>query len=221
MYVCIECGSRAKQLFLKNSSAKQISKCMVCCKKMDKYFELNGLMKLIDLLLLKRRIFRHYLFNNKKDFTRSVLLMLGVKILTGPILQHHKTLRLFFSGEGLDNASIAAIPIICRDAMGSLMETVLFLALVYGVFHRSIGFVKLSSALLLSSFYYLFIFIMIVWKYQWEEYLLVIEFLCMASNSIVVSEICLVRNETAVGYLYGCKIATGFLSKGVLRSIGL
>ncbi|AFN83722.1 putative membrane protein [Encephalitozoon romaleae SJ-2008] len=221
MHVCIECGSRAKQLFLKNSSAKQISKCLVCCKKMDRYFELNGMMKLIDLLLLKRRIFRHYLFNNKKDFTRSVLLMLTVKILTAPILQHHKTLRLFFSGEGLDNVSIAAIPIICRDVIESLMETLLFLVLVYAVFHRCIGFIKLSSALLLSSFYYLFIFIMIVWKYQWEEYLLVIEFLCVASNSIVVSEICQVRNETAVGYLYGCKIATGLLCKGILRSIGL
>ncbi|AFM98958.1 hypothetical protein EHEL_090630 [Encephalitozoon hellem ATCC 50504] len=222
MYVCIECGCRAKQLFLKNSSAKQISKCLVCCKKMDRYFELNGLMKLIDLLLLKRRIFRHYLFNNKKDFTGGALLMLVVRVLTGPMLRHHDALRLLLSGEGLGKAvSVDAISIVFRDAVESLMETGLLLVLSFTVFHRRAGFIKLSSALLLSSFYYLFVFIMIMWRYQWEEYLPVIDFLCIASNSIVVSEMCLVRNETAAGCLYGCKIATGLLCKRILGSIGL
>ncbi|ADM12191.1 uncharacterized protein Eint_090620 [Encephalitozoon intestinalis ATCC 50506] len=222
MYVCIECGNRAKHLFLKNSSAKQISRCQLCSKKMDRYFELNSLMKLVDLLLLKRRIFRHYLFNNKKDLTRSALFMLIAKVLTGPILHHHGALRILFFGESSGKVNlIATIATICRDALESLVETVLLLVLAFTVFHRHVRFLKLSSSLLLSSFYYLFIFIMIMWKYQWEEYLLVIEFLCIASNSIVISEICLVRNEIAVGCICGCKLITALMCKRILGSIRL
>ncbi|CAD27039.1 hypothetical protein [Encephalitozoon cuniculi GB-M1] len=221
MYVCIECGSRAKHLFLRNSSAQQVSRCPSCNRKMDRYFELNGLIKLIDLLLLKRRIFRHYLFNSKRDFTKDVLIMLAVRMFTEPILQHHEALGLLLSEGPGEGVSIAEMATICRDVLESLMETSLLLVLVFSMFHRHAGFVRLSSALLLSSFYYLFMFIMTMWRYQCEEYLLVIEFLCVACNSIVISEICLVRNEVALGCIYGCKFAAGLVCKRILGTIRL
>lgn len=222
MYVCTECGRRAKQLFLKNSSTKQVSRCMSCNSKMDRYFELNNLMKAIDLLLLKRRVFRHYLFNSRKDFTPSALGMLAMKALAGPVINHHQALRRLLSKGYLDGpVLIPDVMSVSMDILKGLLETTLLLVLLFAVFHRHAGFARLSSALLLSSFYYLFIFIMVMWKYQWEEYFLVMDFLSTVSNSIVISEVCQVRNEVAFGAMYGCKLAAGLICKGILKPIRL
>lgn len=210
MYMCIECGTKTKQLFLKKSSVQHISRCPSCSKRTDRYFELNGLMKLIDLLLLKRRIFRHYLFNSEECFAGATLLMFVVTVLAEPVLQHYRVSGFASAGDTCAML-VEGMSGVCGSVARSLTEIMLWLALVFGVFHKQVGFTRLSSALLLSNFYYIFVFVMMAWRYRGEEYSFVVAFLCTACNSIVVSELCSVRNEEAAMCVLACKLLARFV----------
>lgn len=200
---------------MKSSSVQHILKCMHCNRKADKYFKLNRMMKIIDLLLLKRRVFRHYLFNSRESFVRRTVFMFFVVVLAKPVFQSHKALQ-FVEKNNIDTLEFAGdICIMYKDILKSFAKVMLWLVLVFIAFCRCSSFIRMSSALILSSFYYNFLFIMMMWKYQEEEYLLVIDFLCIACNSNVISELCSIRNEVAVGYICICKVLASLICRKI------
>lgn len=167
------------------------------------------MMRLIDLLLLKRRVFRHYLFNSTEDFAKSTVLMFFVIILVKPI---------FYCYRAVQSIGRIDIATFCMSVSRNLAELALWLLFMSILLHRHAGFTKLSSALILSNFYYIFIFVMLIWKYREEEYLMVVDFLCLACNSIVVSEMYSMSNEIAAGYVYACKFSASLVCRELFPS---
>lgn len=63
MYCCVECGSTTEKIFLKRATYFQINKCKSCKNLVDTYFELSRTIRLIELLLVKKKVLRHFIFN--------------------------------------------------------------------------------------------------------------------------------------------------------------
>lgn len=205
--MCVECGCRARELLLKSASVDQIQRCTGCGRRVDRYFELNSTIKLIDLLLLKRRVFRHYLFNCGKSPVLRMVLVLAAMLAAKPVFRHQTVLHAVYEGR-----MPADLLPFCRSMGRSIAETLLWTGLLCIAFRRA-GAVRMAAALVLSSFYHVFVFVMMVWKYQDEEYLLVTDFLCAACNAIVVSEICGMRNETAACAVCASKLLANLVCR--------
>ncbi|ODV89177.1 hypothetical protein CANCADRAFT_58172 [Tortispora caseinolytica NRRL Y-17796] len=62
--ICIECAHPVSSLFTQYSSTNiRLTPCPNCKKFADKYIEFDGVIILIDLLLLKPQVYRHLVFN--------------------------------------------------------------------------------------------------------------------------------------------------------------
>jgi lipid intermediate transporter len=210
MYVCIECGARAKDVFLRRYSVLQVAKCASCSRSIDRYFELNDTIKLVDLLLIKRRVFRHFLFNLRRDYTLPLLLMLAVLLLAEPVFRLHRIL-----GVPDSHVLVYSLTFLYPAVLRRLCEVALWMAFSYAALHSHASLPRLFQTLVLSSYYHLFIFVMMVWEYPGDEHLLVIEFLSQISNSVAVAELCGIRNETAIAVLFCCRYLAGLVSSCV------
>jgi len=224
MYACVECGARSRHLFMKNSTIQQICKCGSCGKRMDRYFEVNNLIKLIDLLLLKRRVFRHYLFNNTSVFDNKAaycLAMLGLLMIRSvmmPIAQDDEMPILVYTTSKLAKLMMTDdVMKACKRMIMEFVELVMLIGMLMCLFGRYTGFLRLSKAVVFSSFYCMFVFIMVMWNYKPQEYLIVIDFICMICNSIVISEVVGLNNETAIASFCCCRFASKMACKGLLR----
>lgn len=66
MFVCVECGSENPYLCEQiSSSVLKLSQCEVCDAVVDKYIEYDGVLVLLDMLLLKTNVYRHIVFNRR------------------------------------------------------------------------------------------------------------------------------------------------------------
>ncbi|KAM0672673.1 hypothetical protein CWI42_100110 [Ordospora colligata] len=226
MYACIECGTKSEHLFMKSSTTQQICKCGSCGKRMDRYFEVNNLIKLIDLLLLKRRVFRHYLFNNTSMLENNgvhCLAMLGllmVKSVMMSITEDGEIPRFLCAADWHEKLFMAKeVMKACKIMIAEFVELVMLIGMLMCLFGKHTGFVTLSKAVVFSSFYCLFVLVMVMWNYKPREYLIVIDFICMICNSIVISEVVGLNNETAIASFCCCRFASKIICKALYKVI--
>ena len=68
MFVCVECGATNEHLCEQISrSVLKLSQCTQCDSVVDKYIEFDGVLVLLDMLLLKTNVYRHIVFNRRCD----------------------------------------------------------------------------------------------------------------------------------------------------------
>ncbi|EDV97248.1 protein ARV1 [Drosophila grimshawi] len=76
-YVCVNCGSPARELIKKYSNTIKPTNCCKCNQLIDKYIEVEEFIILIDALLLDSAAFRHMIFNgNFKLYWKISLVVL-------------------------------------------------------------------------------------------------------------------------------------------------
>jgi len=67
MFVCVECGVGVDYLCEQISpSVLKLAQCEICGGVIDKFIEYDGLLLILDMLLLKTNAYRHIAFNHKQ-----------------------------------------------------------------------------------------------------------------------------------------------------------
>ncbi|KAA0170702.1 hypothetical protein FNF28_01246 [Cafeteria roenbergensis] len=62
--VCVECGSPVQALYLRFSQGNiRLTRCPTCGETADPYLEMDAVLVLVDLILLRRPVYRHLLVN--------------------------------------------------------------------------------------------------------------------------------------------------------------
>ncbi|XBW36374.1 hypothetical protein QEN19_001953 [Hanseniaspora menglaensis] len=122
MAVCVNCGDfKANQrLYIKyNNNSYKLLDCDKCGKVIDKYIEYDNLNLLINIILLKRGVYRHLVYNNDNNVANKRLkyIILSFEVYITWVYQEH--LHHFLS---LNSTSNGFIREICSSK--SIMDSV-------------------------------------------------------------------------------------------------
>lgn len=150
-------------------------KCKKCTKSIDKYFELNNTLLLIDLLLLKKEVIRHVIYNRLITPQRFV----------------SYTILLYLSNI-FKCCTIYSLPDFFETSICLFMEFMLYF--VFIKIYLKLEWRNIRQTLLLS-FYWIFYYFMVIWKYEEMEYTIIVEFFVLVSNSVGLSCVCDCRLE--------------------------
>ena len=159
---CIECNKESKH-------CKQSTLCEFCCKKMDKYETTSQTYIFVDLILLKRTVFRHFLLNQKITFTRFL------RIFILQLIIHH----IFV------DSSFNKTP---HLYLKSILLEITYILLVNLTLHfkSKMTFYKAIFVILFSSFFNYFKILMVLWDYNRHEYYFIVETLNCCSNIVAL-----------------------------------
>lgn len=162
MYRCIECGFPSQKIISKLSSTHHLVTCKNCNHPCDKYFEYTSIIKLIDLLLMKKQIFVHYIYNTSS----SKLIFLYFILIFCKILYNLANFKI--------------------SVLSTVFSELFYLSFLF-VFYLDLK--TLFFALTISNYYYLFLVLMIIWEYQNFVFYFLVEMLVVISNSVALSAI--------------------------------
>lgn len=171
MTVCIECSSSVP------AEMKYKLYCSFCNKKIDRYTEVNNAYIIIDLILIKERVFRHFLLNSRIDWLKITMLaivhlcsIVSIRVANlqiNPLTIHadqQMEIDFFYSNTVLQITS-ACIYIACLKVVFSSIATKM---VVY--------------SLLVSSFFNHIKIVFSLWKYEVVQYFIIIEILSCCGN---------------------------------------
>ncbi|NP_001144155.1 Protein ARV 2 [Zea mays] len=192
---CVGCGGRVKTLFVQYSPGNiRLMKCDKCKAVADPYIECEFMIILIDLVLHKTRAYHHVLFNklsmgssvDKGILYRSTLIHIALD-----------TFRISFSkgnrAGGASSRSIFSTVSNCTEVVGdALLGNIVFIfMLLLGVRF----FLKLSFdiiryrdilfAVIISSYFKLFLFTMMVWEFP-SSVIFIVEMFVLSSNVVAL-----------------------------------
>ncbi|KAM0680405.1 sterol homeostasis protein [Glugoides intestinalis] len=199
---CIECKG-----FVNDLKNKKVM-CKYCGKKIDKYMQLNNTYKLIDCLLLKDQVFRHFILNNKNT-TYSIFEQLGIhfSVLLIIKLSNLRITKVFFKGFYLD--------LQFESPMFQIFSFVVYILLL-NIFTHRIRFSTLLFCILFSSFFNIFKIIFSFWQYNDIQYYLIIEILNCCSNICALK--CFDNSHLKLcWFVILSKLASFILTKGVFN----
>lgn len=102
MTVCVNCGDYKKdgKLFIKyNNSSYKLLDCDKCGKVIDKYIEYDNLNILINIILLKRGVYRHLVYNSDNTISNKRLkyIILSFEVYITWVYQEHLNHLLSFN----------------------------------------------------------------------------------------------------------------------------
>lgn len=193
MFRCIECGTKYQH------NSEKTTFCKNCHQNCDKYFEFSDTIKLLDILLMKKEIFRHYIFNYEGN---SKLLKFGIlMILCKIIYRIEKTCKY----SGIGNIMIC---------IGNcLLEFLFYFSMILLTYRKNDGitYKNVFDAIVVSSYYYLFILFIILWQYESVQYFYLLEVLTAFSNSVALSSMKSRESKFNGFYILFWKIASVFL----------
>lgn len=171
MTVCIECSSHV----VPETRSKLY--CAHCHKKIDKYNEVNNTLKIMDLILLKEPIFRHFLLNStcgSWNIAALVLLYFGALFSIRLSDLHINTLRIRAD-------RLIEIDFFYTNVWIQLASTLIYIACLRLIFSK-MGFRTFLHALLVGSFYSGVKVVFSVWNYNIIQYFIIIDMLSCCEN---------------------------------------
>lgn len=179
MFRCVECLTPALSVISYKASLPELVYCSNSTHLhfVDKYFAYSNTILFIDLLLQKRQIIRHFVFNTKKDYLKIFKLGLIVvlcKILF-QLLEIKETILL------IDACNILKFALKCITkyfVINFIKYTFLFNNIEFDVYWKII---------LISSYYHLVLPLLIIWKCNEKEYYHVIVVFSEISNIISIT----------------------------------
>ncbi|KAJ1295383.1 hypothetical protein BS78_01G219700 [Paspalum vaginatum] len=190
---CVGCGGRVKTLFVQYSPGNiRLMKCDNCKAVADPYNLCEFMIILIDLILHKTRAYRHILFNK---------LRMGSSVDEG--ILHKSTLihialdafRISFSkgntADGVSSRSIFSTTFNCIEVIGdTLLGNIIFVIMLFlGVrFILKLSFDitrEVLFAVIISSYFKLFLFTMMVLGFP-SSVILIVEMFVLSSNVVAL-----------------------------------
>lgn len=176
MPVCVEC--------LNTKSQQEYEKvvCVQCGKKTDKYREVNTTYRLIDLLLLKEGVFRHYLINKRTSMVELFILVL-LHSLTFLITQISQIEIKLLIIKGNPSYSI---DMCYTDAYVQASLFILYTAGLVLLF-KQLDVLLVVRAVLFSSFPNIFKILLVLWEYSQPQYYIILDLINSYSNIVALS----------------------------------
>ncbi|KAJ1293321.1 hypothetical protein BS78_01G059000 [Paspalum vaginatum] len=192
---CVGCGGRVKTLFVQYSPGNiRLMKCDNCKAVADPYIECEFMIILIDLILHKTRAYRHILFNklsmgssvDKGILYRSTLIHIALDAF-----------RISFSkGNTADGASYRSIfsttfnciEVIGDALLGNIIFVIMLLLGVRFILKLSFDIIRYREvlfAVIISSYFKLFLFTMMVWEFP-SSVIFIVEMFVLSSNVIAL-----------------------------------
>lgn len=164
----------APQLFLTHDCVHRVCKlyCAQCHRKIDKYNEVNNTSKIMDLILLKEPMFRHFLFNStcsNWDIATLLLLYFGAMF----------SIRL--SDLRIHADRLIEIKFFYTNIWIQLASTLIYVTCLRLVFCR-MQLRTLLHALLVETFYSCVKIVFSVWNYNVIQYFIIIDMLSCCGN---------------------------------------
>ncbi|XP_062212615.1 LOW QUALITY PROTEIN: protein ARV 2-like [Phragmites australis] len=197
---CVGCGRRVRTLFVQYSQGNiRLMKCDNCKAVADPYIECEFMIILIDLILHKTRAYRHLLFNklsmgscvDKGILCWSTLIYIALDAF------HNYVVRLSFSKVnsvgGASSRSVFSTIFNCSEVIGdALLGNVIFVIMLF----LAVRFIlKLSFditryrevlfAVIISSYFKLFLFTMMVWEFP-SSVVFIVEIFVLSSNVVAL-----------------------------------
>lgn len=173
MVVCIECGAAVAM------QRKYQQNCLVCKRKTDKYDEVSHTYKILDLLLLKESVFRHFLINKQIASGAWALLLVLHVVSIFSIQLADLQVKPFI----LQTSHPVEVDLFFSSAIPHLLIFVLH-AIFLKIGLGGIRFSVIVKSLLFSSFYSFFKMAFALWKYTHAQYFIIVEILS-CSGTIV------------------------------------
>lgn len=192
---CVGCGGRLKTLFVQYSPGNiRLMKCDKCKAVADPYIECEFMIILIDLILHKTRAYRHVLFNklsmgssvDKGILYRSTLIHIALDAF-----------RISFSkgnrADGASSRSIFSTISNCTEVIGdALLGNIIFMIMlllgVRFILKLSFDIIRYRDvlfAVIISSYFKLFLFTMMVWEFP-SSVIFIVEMFVLSSNVVAL-----------------------------------
>ncbi|KAH6565228.1 hypothetical protein BASA50_006006 [Batrachochytrium salamandrivorans] len=223
MPVCIECGKEVPVLYLDYGKGNiKLVHCEVCKTFADKYLEYDFVIIFIDMLLHKRPVYRHLIFN-RLDYSdqgwNGSLIRLGILLVLFEVYLKWFRLDRMDRAVAPDNVAlhtqyfyilgVCALETICFHS-GVRWATHMLFSGKFTVKNLN----QLSMALVLSSFGKILLIVMVVWDYGQFDPSILVNMLVFTSNIEALS-VFLKTSISTTGVILGagitCKLAIQFL----------
>ncbi|PON49446.1 Arv1 protein [Parasponia andersonii] len=204
-YRCVECGNGMKSLFVQYSPGNiRLMKCENCKAVADEYIECEIMIVVIDLILHKPKAYRHLLYNVLDSQTVNFQSLLWKCSFGFLLLDAYRSLFICRSKEewGL-STSIASFIWTCQKLsldvfLGNFMFFSTFLLatrIFLGASIRSLRYEDILLAMLVSSYFKMCFFAMMVWEFP-ASVVFIIDLYVLSSNTVavkVISELSICR----------------------------
>ncbi|XP_048335237.2 protein ARV 2 isoform X2 [Ziziphus jujuba] len=197
-YRCVECGNAMKSLFVQYSPGNiRLMKCERCRAAADEYIECEIMIIVIDLILQKPKAYRHLLYNvlgPKSSYFEGLLGKLSFGFL---VLDGYRSLFIDRSREQLGlSTSFSSLlwrfqKLLMDVFLGNfiflstfLLATRIFLSASVG----SLRYKEILPAILISSYFKLFLLAMMVWEFP-SSVVFIIDLFVVSANTVALKVI--------------------------------
>ncbi|XP_015572294.1 protein ARV 2 [Ricinus communis] len=198
MYRCVECGFGVKSLYVQYSPGNiRLMKCENCKAVADEYIECEFMIMLIDLILHKPKAYRHLLYNVLNQETVNLEGLIWKSAISFLLLDAYRSILLQRNVE--EQVSSLSFPslfwrsqkIFMDVFLGNLTFLCVFLLATRILLKASVRVSRtrgLLPAILVSSYFKIFLIAMMVWEFP-SSVIFIIDLFVLSSNIVALKVI--------------------------------
>eukprot|EP00257_Ricinus_communis_P014590 XP_015572296.1 protein arv1 homolog isoform X2 [Ricinus communis] len=195
MYRCVECGFGVKSLYVQYSPGNiRLMKCENCKAVADEYIECEFMIMLIDLILHKPKAYRHLLYNVLNQETVNLEGLIWKSAISFLLLDAYRSILLQRNVE--EQVSSLSFPslfwrsqkIFMDVFLGNLTFLCVFLLATRILLKASVRVSRtrgLLPAILVSSYFKIFLIAMMVWEFP-SSVIFIIDLFVLSSNIVAL-----------------------------------
>ncbi|XVF33062.1 hypothetical protein REPUB_Repub17cG0136000 [Reevesia pubescens] len=197
-YRCVQCGFRVKTLFVQYSPGNiRLMKCENCKTVADEYIECELMIVLIDLILHKPKAYRHLLYNVLSQQSAHFQGLLWKSLVGFLVLDAYRSLLLRRPEEewGMSMSVLSFFWIYRKMLVDVILGNFMFLcSFLLAIRHllktsaRPSRFRDLLLAILISSYFKIFLAAMMVWEFP-PSVIYIIDLFVLSSNTVALKVI--------------------------------
>ncbi|KAM7497347.1 hypothetical protein LguiA_021761 [Lonicera macranthoides] len=195
---CVQCGFHIQTLYIQYSPGNiRLMKCENCKAVADEYIECEIMILLIDLILHKEKAYRHLFYNMFNRETMNFEGLLWKLAFSFLLLDAYRVLTLSRGGEACSSSpSFGTIVWSCGKMLVDLLFGNIMCAcvLIFGtrcLLNASFGISGCKDvllALLVSSYFKIFLIAMMVWEFP-SSVLFIVDIFVLSSNVVALKVI--------------------------------
>ncbi|XP_010428386.1 PREDICTED: protein arv1 homolog [Camelina sativa] len=186
---CVECGHKAKSLFIQYSPGNfRLMKCENCEEVADEYVECELMIIFIDLILHKTKAYRHLLYNAVNQGTSNLQHLIWKLVLAYLLLDTYRSLLLRRTDDDESNVSMSfvlASSEVLVNVLSSNFAFVLSFALAAKMMLVMSRGKEILLGILISSYVKIFLFAMPVWEFP-VSVIFIVDMLVLTSNAVAL-----------------------------------
>ncbi|XP_042424655.1 protein ARV 2-like isoform X2 [Zingiber officinale] len=205
---CVNCAREMPSLYVQYSPGNiRLMKCEYCRAVADPYIECEFMIILIDLILHKRKAYRHLLFNmlNLGGDDKYTNIFFSTKTLTmeGRYYLLRSSEACFDSSTHIMMSILTCGKVLLNVILGNLIFiSVLFLGtrFLLKLSFNTVSYSQILLAVLISTYFRLYLIAMLVWEFP-SSVLYIIDLLVLSSNALALG---VVTESQTAGCLIVC-----------------